>query len=152
MPHFTACTKSCGSPLGVFAFLRFWRGRLSEQPAGPYVNRRARARSDRSFSCACLPFFHHNKQLFLCSKTRHDASTAKSKHLLTLQAEDKRNSRRSPLPSFSTLGSLRQRKAAPPTASALQSLNPRQTTTKSPSLAHLHHHHHQLPALSLVSV
>jgi hypothetical protein len=89
--------------------------------------------------------FHHNKQLFLCSKTRHDASTAKSKHLLTLQAEDKRNSRRSPLPSFSTLGSLRQRKAAPPTASALQSLNPRQTTTKSPSLAHLHHHHHHTP-------
>ena len=143
--------KSSNSPLGAFAFLRFWRGRrLSEQPAGPYVNRRGRA---RSIFLLCLAFLFHNnnnKRLLSLQDTSRQPDRA-NRGISDVPAEDKRNSRRSPLPSFallSTPGSLRQRKAAPPTATAPA---PNTTTSTNPPSLY-HHHHHQLPALSLVSV
>lgn len=93
---------------------------MSEQPAGPYVNRRGRA---RSIFLLCLAFLFHNnnnKQLLSLQDTFRQPDVA-NRGISDVSAEDKRNSRRSPLPSFallSTPGSLRQRKAAPPTATA----------------------------------
>ena len=143
-------TKSSNSPLGAFAFLRFWRGRrLSEQPAGPYVNRRGRA---RSIFLLCLAFLFHNnnnKRLLSLQNTSRQPDAA-NRGISDVAAEDRRNSRRSPLPSFallSTPGSLRQRKAAPPTATAPAPNNSRPNH-------HLHQtilsttNHHQRPAFS----
>lgn len=79
-------TKSSNSPLGVFAFLRFWRGRrLSEQPAGPYVNRRGRR--VRSIFLLCLSLFHNNKQRLSVADTSRP--TVQIEPFLTHQQETK---------------------------------------------------------------
>jgi hypothetical protein len=66
---------------------------LSEQPAGPYVNRRI------DLSPLCVSSLQQQTTLSVLAKDT-SRPTVQIEAFLTYQAEDKRNSRRSPLPSF----------------------------------------------------
>lgn len=107
-------TKSSNSPLGVFAFLRFWRGRrLSEQPAGPYVNRRI------DLSPVWVSSLQQQTSLSVLAK---DNITTDGANRGISDVSSRRQKKFTSIPSpklpSNTLGSLRQRKAAPPTATA----------------------------------
>ena len=147
-------TKSSNSQptwcLRIFALLAGALVRATRRPI------RKQTRRGLAIDLSPVPFS-------LATTTTNNSSCARRQQHSAIEtpsdvvAEGKRNSRRSPLASFSLTysGVPASAKAAPPTASALQSLNPRQTTTKPPSLAHLHHHtttsRHSQPCFSVSS-